>query len=109
MKNIALVLDASGEPKSGFFYGNNFWIGSKSQCLDLGNTKPFQLDPDILKNNSKYRNINEEFPPYHLNYFVAFFYHNSTLQYQFRFKYDVRARLLIKYQVNYVTLNLFRI
>ncbi|XP_008545090.1 nose resistant to fluoxetine protein 6 [Microplitis demolitor] len=82
------VLDASGEPKSGFFYGNNFWIGSKSQCLDLGNTKPFQLDPDILKNNSKYRNINEEFPPYHLNYFVAFFYHNSTLQYQFRFKYD---------------------
>ncbi|XP_057326119.1 nose resistant to fluoxetine protein 6-like [Microplitis mediator] len=82
------VLDASGEPRPGFVYGNNLWPGIKSQCLDLENTKPLQMDPDMLKNNSKYRNINEEFPPYHLNYFVALFYHNSTLQYQLHIKYD---------------------
>ncbi|KAH0564236.1 hypothetical protein KQX54_010492 [Cotesia glomerata] len=82
------VLDASGEPRPGFFYGNNFWPGIKSQCLDLRNTKPLELDPEFLKNVSKYRNIDEEFPPFDLNYFIVFFWHNSTQQYQLRFKYD---------------------
>ncbi|KAG8034666.1 hypothetical protein G9C98_007742 [Cotesia typhae] len=82
------VLDASGEPRPGFFYGNNFWPGIKSQCLDLRNTDPLEIDPEFLKNISKYRNIEEEFPPFDLNYFVVFFLHNSTQQYQFHFKYD---------------------
>ncbi|CAG5095631.1 Similar to nrf-6: Nose resistant to fluoxetine protein 6 (Caenorhabditis elegans) [Cotesia congregata] len=72
--------DASGEPKPGFFYGNNFWPGIKSQCLDLRNTKPLELDPEFLKNVSKYRNIDEEFPPFDLNYFIVFFWHNKLLQ-----------------------------
>lgn len=83
------VLDSSGEPKSGFIYGNNFWLGSKSQCLDLENTKPLELDPEFLKSILKHRNIDEEFPPFHLNYFIAHFYHNSTHQYQCRLRNEV--------------------
>ncbi|CAG5095629.1 Similar to nrf-6: Nose resistant to fluoxetine protein 6 (Caenorhabditis elegans) [Cotesia congregata] len=86
VRRYCIILDSSGEPKSGFIYGNNFWLGSKSQCLDLENTKPLELDPVFLKSVSKYRNIDEEFPPFHLNYFIAHFYHNSTHQYQCRLR-----------------------
>lgn len=75
------MLDASGEPRAGFLYGNNFWLGVKTQCTDLHNKNPFQLSPAVLKNNSIYRNVNEEFPPFRVNYFAVHFRHNSTLQY----------------------------
>ncbi|XP_034936929.1 nose resistant to fluoxetine protein 6-like [Chelonus insularis] len=78
------ILDANGKPSSGFIYGNKFWLGQKTQCSDLGNNKPLELIPSFLKNNSLYRNIDEEFPPYEINYFIARFRHNSTIQYHVR-------------------------
>ncbi|XP_014602889.1 PREDICTED: LOW QUALITY PROTEIN: nose resistant to fluoxetine protein 6-like [Polistes canadensis] len=75
------VLDASGEPMSGFVYGNNYWLGSRSQCEDANNKSPFLLTETELRNNSRYRRIEDEFPPYEVKYFVANFRHNSTLQY----------------------------
>ncbi|XP_050436427.1 nose resistant to fluoxetine protein 6-like isoform X2 [Adelges cooleyi] len=42
------MLDASGQPKSGFFIRNRFWLGVKSQCLTLHNenvhSPPFQVN-----------------------------------------------------------------
>ncbi|XP_043488914.1 nose resistant to fluoxetine protein 6-like [Polistes fuscatus] len=75
------VIDASGEPKAGFIYGNNYWLGSKSQCEDAGNRNPFLLSEEILRNNSRFRHIEDEFPPFEVKFFVAYFQHNSTLQY----------------------------
>ena len=75
------MLDASGEPKPGFIYGNNYWLGSRSQCIDSNNEMPFVLVQELLHNLTMYRNPEDEFPPFKLNYFVAHFRHNSTLQY----------------------------
>ncbi|KAI4486264.1 hypothetical protein M0802_012408 [Mischocyttarus mexicanus] len=75
------VINANGEPNPGFLYGNNFWLGSRSQCEDVGNKNPFPLSEKVLRNNSRYRNVKDEFPPYKVKYFVAKLRHNSTLQY----------------------------
>ncbi|XP_012253857.2 nose resistant to fluoxetine protein 6-like [Athalia rosae] len=78
------MLDSSGEAKPGFIYGNNYWLGSRSQCDDTSNISPLILIDAEIKNNSKYRNPEEEFPPFGLHYFVTHFRHNSTLQYHVR-------------------------
>ncbi|KMQ98274.1 nose resistant to fluoxetine protein 6 [Lasius niger] len=45
------------------------------------NTEPLDLlDKDLL-NNTLYRDPQKEFPPFEVTYFVAYFRHNSTLQY----------------------------
>jgi len=75
------VLDSSGEYQSGFFYGNNYWMGSRSQCIDTMSTVPLQISKRLLLNNTLYRDPQKEFPPFKVNYFVAHFKHNSTLQY----------------------------
>ncbi|KAG5322560.1 NRF6 protein, partial [Pseudoatta argentina] len=75
------TLDSSGELKSGFLYGNNFWLGSRSQCFDIMNRTPFEFAKRHIVNNTRYRNLQNEFPPFQLNYFVAYLRHNSTLQY----------------------------
>lgn len=90
---IFLVLDASGQPKPGFIYGNNFWLGSKSQCYDTANREPLELSPDWLQNNSLYRNIDDEFPPFDLNFFGVHFRHNSTIQYHMQIPLEVSRYL----------------
>ncbi|XP_011868755.1 PREDICTED: nose resistant to fluoxetine protein 6 isoform X2 [Vollenhovia emeryi] len=75
------TLDSSGGPKSGFLYGNNFWLGSRSQCLDTTNRTPFEIAKRRILNNTHYRDPRNEFPPFEVNYFVAHLRHNSTLQY----------------------------
>lgn len=78
------MLDSSGEPKPGFIYGNNYWLGTRSQCYDSSNRSPLMLEEEVKHNNSKFRNVKEEFPPFEVHYFVAYFTHNSTLQYHVR-------------------------
>ncbi|XP_015114800.1 nose resistant to fluoxetine protein 6 [Diachasma alloeum] len=78
------MLDASGAPKPGFVYGNNFWIGSQSQCHDTNNPEPVVLNPKYMENITLYRNPEEETPPYLVHYFAAKFTHNGTVQYQER-------------------------
>ncbi|XP_015123942.1 nose resistant to fluoxetine protein 6 [Diachasma alloeum] len=75
------MLDSSGQPKSGFLYGNNYWLGSEHQCYDTLNSAPFALSPKILENNSIYRKSEEELAPFKLNFFAVYIVHNSTLQY----------------------------
>ncbi|XP_011168771.1 nose resistant to fluoxetine protein 6 [Solenopsis invicta] len=75
------ILDSSGGPKPGFLYGNNFWLGSRSQCLDATNRIPFEIAERLILNNTRYHNPQNEFPPFEVNYIVAYLKHNSTLQY----------------------------
>ncbi|KYM99164.1 Nose resistant to fluoxetine protein 6 [Cyphomyrmex costatus] len=75
------MLDSSGEFESGFLYGNTYWLGSRSQCLDTMNTAPLQIAEQKISNITVYREPNKEFPPFEVNYFVAHLRHNSTLKY----------------------------
>ncbi|OAD61800.1 Nose resistant to fluoxetine protein 6 [Eufriesea mexicana] len=75
------TLDASGEPNSGFTSGNNFWTGNRFDCIHLSSNSTIQLLPKHEQNNSLYRNPNEEFPPFELNFFSAYLRHYSTTQY----------------------------
>ncbi|XP_024888813.1 nose resistant to fluoxetine protein 6-like [Temnothorax curvispinosus] len=75
------VLDSSGGFKPGFLYGNNYWLGSRSQCLDTMNKAPLQISQHKILNNTHYRDPRKEFPPFQINYFVAYLRHNSTIQY----------------------------
>ncbi|EZA56849.1 Nose resistant to fluoxetine protein [Ooceraea biroi] len=75
------MLDSSGEPKPGFLYGNNYWLGSHNQCDDTMNTVPLEISKQDLLNNTQYRDPQKEFPPFKVHYLVAYFRHNSTLQY----------------------------
>ncbi|EGI62963.1 Nose resistant to fluoxetine protein 6 [Acromyrmex echinatior] len=47
------------------------------------NKAPFELAKRyiLVLNNTRYRDPQDEFPPFQLNYFVAYIRHNSTLQY----------------------------
>jgi hypothetical protein len=46
------VSDASGHYSSGYFWGNTFWLGSKSLCNELSEYEkelPFKLGFNIIK------------------------------------------------------------
>ncbi|XP_036139608.1 nose resistant to fluoxetine protein 6-like [Monomorium pharaonis] len=75
------ILDSNGGYKPGFLYGNNYWLGSRSQCLDAMNRRPLMISPQKILNDKQYRDPQQEFPPFKINYFVAHFKHNSTFQY----------------------------
>ncbi|XP_071649970.1 uncharacterized protein [Temnothorax longispinosus] len=64
-----------------FLYGNNYWLGSRNQCLDTMNTAPLQISQPKILNNTYYRDPRKEFPPFQINYFVAYLRHNSVIQY----------------------------
>ncbi|XP_011858614.1 PREDICTED: uncharacterized protein LOC105556150 isoform X2 [Vollenhovia emeryi] len=74
------VLESSGRFKPGFLYGNNYWLGSRSQCIDTMNTNPLQISEQKMLNNILYHDP-QRFPPFKINYFAAHIRHNSTLQY----------------------------
>lgn len=71
------MLDSSGEFKSGFFYGNTYWLGSRSQCLDTMNTAPLKMSKWKILNITLYRDPQKEFPPFKINYYVAHFKYNN--------------------------------
>ncbi|XP_071648560.1 nose resistant to fluoxetine protein 6-like [Temnothorax longispinosus] len=75
------VLGSSGSRGPRFSYGNNYWLGSRSRCLDTMNKAPLQISQHKILNNTHYRDPRKEFPPFQINYFVAYLRHNSTIQY----------------------------
>lgn len=49
---ICIVADASGHYSSGYFWGNTFWLGSKSLCTEISEYDeevPFKLGFNIIK------------------------------------------------------------
>ncbi|XP_034190365.2 nose resistant to fluoxetine protein 6-like [Osmia lignaria lignaria] len=75
------MLDASGQPTSGYISGNNYWVGNRQECEFLSQKRQFPLSEKTIRNNSIYRNPAEEFPPFELNFFVAHLNQNGTVQY----------------------------
>lgn len=75
------ILESNGEAGSRFLSGNNYWTGDRHQCHYLTTNTTLAVSENTLKNNSKYRNPAEEFPPFQLQFFSAKIIHNSTLQY----------------------------
>lgn len=80
------VLDSSGLPKSGFLYGNNFWLGKRSQCADLSVRRPLPIRKKMILNETLYRPPIHEYPPFEFRYFLATARHNSTMQYHMHLK-----------------------
>lgn len=70
-------MDASGQPSSGFLWGNNLWLGSHSQCTDISNKKPFEINYSKVKHPKP---TPFDFPPYPLEFAMAYMKHNSTQQ-----------------------------
>ncbi|KAK4881188.1 hypothetical protein RN001_004507 [Aquatica leii] len=71
------ALDASGQPESGFLWGNNLWIGSHFQCSDISNKRPLEI------NHLKVKQPEEtayDYPPYEMAFAMAYMKHNSTQQ-----------------------------
>lgn len=71
------ALDASGQPESGFLWGNNLWLGSHSQCLDISNRKPFEVSPVNVKHPDQ---TPYDYPPFGMAFVMAYMRHNSTQQ-----------------------------
>ncbi|XP_043578464.1 nose resistant to fluoxetine protein 6-like isoform X2 [Bombus pyrosoma] len=75
------ALDTSGVPPGGFVIGNNHWLGDRQGCKFFSENRTAPLSENIRKNNSIYRNPNEEYSPFEFRYFIARARHNSTVQY----------------------------
>ncbi|XP_029054871.2 nose resistant to fluoxetine protein 6-like [Osmia bicornis bicornis] len=82
------MLDASGQPTSGYISGNNYWVGNRQECEFLSQKRQFPLSEKKIRNNSIYRNPAEEFPPFELNFFGAHLNQNGTVQYHMRVHID---------------------
>ncbi|XP_039313161.1 nose resistant to fluoxetine protein 6 [Solenopsis invicta] len=129
---LFLVLDSSSGFKPGFLYGNNYWLSSRSQCLDI--SRSLSMSSRIILNNMQYRDLQKEFPPFDINYFVAHFRYNSTLQYHIRmFTEDVitlgfclpascstsnlsfilerilQDKIILRYDLHFTDINLIRV
>ncbi|XP_076395993.1 nose resistant to fluoxetine protein 6-like [Megachile rotundata] len=82
------MLDSSGQPTSGFITANNFWVGNRGQCNYLRTRKPIVYSSQRTKNISLYRNPADEFPPFTVNFFGAYFRNRGTMQYDFSTRSD---------------------
>ncbi|XP_060812347.1 nose resistant to fluoxetine protein 6-like isoform X1 [Bombus pascuorum] len=75
------AMDTSGVPPKGFLHGHNFWLGDRKSCDILSQNITLPFSEKTRKNNSIYRNPNEEFPPFQFRFFLGRMWHNSTMQY----------------------------
>ncbi|XP_003394505.2 nose resistant to fluoxetine protein 6 isoform X1 [Bombus terrestris] len=75
------ALDTSGAPSGGFVIGNNHWLGDQYTCKLFSENQTAHLSEKIRKNNSIYRNPNEEYSSFEFRFFIARARHNSTVQY----------------------------
>ncbi|XP_048270686.1 nose resistant to fluoxetine protein 6-like [Bombus terrestris] len=75
------ALDTSGAPSDGFVNGNNHWLGDQQSCKLFSENRTVLQSEQVQKNNSIYRNPNEEYSPFEFRFFIARARHNSTVQY----------------------------
>ena len=74
-------MDTSGAPSDGFVNGNNHWLGDQQSCKLFSENRTVLQSEQVQKNNSIYRNPNEEYSPFEFRFFIARARHNSTVQY----------------------------
>ncbi|XP_025830740.1 nose resistant to fluoxetine protein 6 [Agrilus planipennis] len=71
------ALDASGKPASSFLWGNNLWIGSETECSNIMNRKPLEINHEKIEH---YHRTPYDFPPYPLDFVLVRMVHNNILQ-----------------------------
>ncbi|XP_076183630.1 nose resistant to fluoxetine protein 6 isoform X2 [Ptiloglossa arizonensis] len=75
------VLDANGKPPSGFSNGNNFWLGDQQLCNQMKTRSvPPLFSYMVQENRTRYVNLDNEFPPFAVNFYSARFVENSTMK-----------------------------
>nr|XP_033205347.1 uncharacterized protein LOC117165929 [Bombus vancouverensis nearcticus] len=75
------ALDTNGVPPGGFISGHNYWLGDRMGCTILSQNRTLFVSEGKRKNNTIYRNPNEEHPPFEFRFFIGRMRHNSTMQY----------------------------
>ena len=75
------ALDTSGVPPGGFMSGHNYWLGDRMGCTILSQNRTVFVSEEKRKNNTIYRNPNEEHPPFEFRFFIGRMRHSSTMQY----------------------------
>ncbi|XP_071855818.1 nose resistant to fluoxetine protein 6-like [Bombus fervidus] len=79
------ALDTSGVPPGGFVSGHNYWLGDRIGCTILSQNRTLFVSEAKRKNNTIYRNPNEEHPPFEFRFFIGRMRHSSTMQYHQEF------------------------
>ncbi|GAB0098619.1 nose resistant to fluoxetine protein 6-like [Sergentomyia squamirostris] len=72
------LLDASGRIESGFVWGNNFWLGSKSSCARLSRPYPISLSDRYPRNSAPH--LTDIAAPIPVIYRIIYVRHSSRLQ-----------------------------
>nr|XP_033205024.1 nose resistant to fluoxetine protein 6-like [Bombus vancouverensis nearcticus] len=75
------ALDTNGVPHGGFISGHNYWLGDRMGCTILSQNRTLFVSEGKRKNNTIYRNPNEEHPPFEFRFFIGRMRHSSTMQY----------------------------
>ncbi|XP_050472218.1 nose resistant to fluoxetine protein 6-like [Bombus huntii] len=82
------ALDTSGVPPGGFLNGHNYWLGDGLACTGLSQNLTLFVAEKKRKNNTIYRNPDEEHPPFKFHFFIGRMQHNSTMQYHQELPHD---------------------
>lgn len=93
-----LVDDASGHYASGFFYGNNYWMGSMSLCKSIYHND----DEDELMRREKAKNSGLPFAKAHLQSYSSVYNENPPFVPGF---YIIKMFLNETYPTNVVSNN----
>lgn len=108
------ALDASARIQSEFLYGNNYWLGSPTECSSLN--KPFH----ITLNNRFHRVMKSDLlnttAPYDIGYRVIHARHNSPWQIEvelfitevstkYKYIYVVEKYIDYKFKIKFATIN----
>ena len=73
------MLDASGNAKTGFVWGNNFWLGSMRACNLLNKPPKIYLAPSKTRNG--WANLTEIGSQIPLDYRMFYVKHESNIQF----------------------------
>lgn len=72
------MVDASAKPASGFFLGNNFWLGSRDQCNYVGKKIAVEISERFDRNMKS--NLFSDISPFEVEMKFVFAEHDSPLQ-----------------------------
>lgn len=79
------MLDSGGLPTSGFLWGNTYWLGSYSQCLNAQDSSRLQVE--IIPEKNVFGDPGP-IPPFNVQFYVIYMNINTT-QIRVNLEYEV--------------------
>lgn len=73
------VQDASGNPSTGFVWGNNFWLGYETECSTLNYSPNIKLAQSVTR--KMFKNSTEIASKVPIVYRMFYYQHSSTIQF----------------------------